>query len=285
MTFEQLTYFIATVESATFFDAAETLHITQSSLSKQIKKMEEELGTPLWDRSKRRAILTPAGRVFYLEAQKLCKQYHETLLKMKKFKKIITHELHIATLPFLAQYNLTEPIRKFRKLHPETTLKLSEVEEKDLLAGLSEGTFDLAIIRKAMIDTTDYHFKPIAQDTLSVILPTDHLLADHSSLSLEDIKTEGFILMHPYTSIYQMCQDLFQKASIHPNILRTARMESIIGAVQIGEGLSLLPERNFQLFQHQGVIAIPLANAPKLHIGIAYKRNRKLSAIVDEFLK
>lgn len=87
MTFEQLTYFIATVESATFFDAAETLHITQSSLSKQIKKMEEELGTPLWDRSKRRAILTPAGRVFYLEAQKLCKQYHETLLKMKNSKK------------------------------------------------------------------------------------------------------------------------------------------------------------------------------------------------------
>lgn len=284
MTFEQLTYFIATVESATFFDAAETLHITQSSLSKQIKKMESELGTPLWDRSKRRAILTPAGRIFYLEAQKLCDQYHETLLKMKKFQKIMTHELHIATLPVLSQYNLTESIRKFKKLHPEITLKLSEVEEKDLLSGLSKGTFDIAIARETMIDPTDYHFKPIAQDTLSVILPTDHPLSRHSSLSLEDIKTEGFILMHSYTSIYQLCQNLFEQASIHPNILRTARMESIIGAVQIGEGISLLPERNFQLFQHHGVVAIPLTNAPKLHIGIAYKRDRKLSAIVDEFL-
>lgn len=285
MTFEQLDYFIAAVESATFFDAAETLHTTQSTLSKQIKKLETELGTTLWDRSRRRAKLTPAGQDFYVEAQKLSKQYHETLLKIKKYQEIVPHELHIGTLPFLAQYNLTGFIRQFIRLHPEINLTLSEVEEDELLTGLSQDTFELIIARETMIDSKHYHFKPIAQDTLSVILPEDHPLANHPLLSLEDIKTEGFILMHPYTSIYQLCCKLFANAAIQPNILRTARVESIISAVQIGEGISLFPESNFQLFQHKGIVAIPLADAPQLQIGFAYKKNRELLPILNDLLQ
>ena len=69
MTFEQLECFIYAVQENTFFDAAEALHITQSSLSKQIKKMEQELGIQLFDRSKRSAVLTQAGEFFYPEAQ------------------------------------------------------------------------------------------------------------------------------------------------------------------------------------------------------------------------
>ena len=85
MTFEQLECFIYAVQENTFFDAAEALHITQSSLSKQIKKMEQELGIQLFDRSKRSAVLTQAGEFFYPEAQKLSLQYQQTIAKMKDF--------------------------------------------------------------------------------------------------------------------------------------------------------------------------------------------------------
>ena len=284
MTFEQLDYFIASVESETFFDAAESMHTTQSTLSKQIKKMEKELGVELWDRSRRRAELTPAGKSFYKEAQKLSRQYHETCQKMKRFQTIIRQELRIGTLPFLAQYHLTERIRQFIQVHPEITLTLSEVEEEDLLTGLIQDTFDLVIARETMIDMTLYSFHSIAEDTLSVILPSDHPLANRSALTLNDIRSERFILMHPYTSIYQLCRKLFEKASIQPNMLRTARVESIISAVQIGEGISLFPESNFHLFQHDGVVAVPLENAPKLRIGIAYKKDREINPILHTFL-
>lgn len=284
MTFEQLDFFIKAVESETFFDAAEALHTTQSTLSKQIKKMEKELGVALWDRSRRRAELTPAGREFYKEAQKLSGQYHATLQKIKKFQPAVSQELHIGTLPFLAQYHLTERIRQFIRLHPEITLSLSEVEEADLLTGLSQDTFDLVIARETMIDTEQYYFDAIAEDVLSVMLPSDHPLACNPVLSLRDISSERFILMHSYTSIYQLCQRLFEKAGIPAQIVRTARMESIINAVQIGEGISLFPESNFQLFQHENVVAVPLADSPKLLIGIAYKKNREMLPIFKNFL-
>lgn len=285
MTFEQLNYFITTVESDTFFDAAETLHTTQSTLSKQMKKMEEELEITLWDRSKRRASLTPAGQLFYKEAQNLTKQYHKTLIKMQKLQEVISQELHIGTLPFLAQYNITGLIRQFRELHPKITLKLSEVEENELLMGLSKDSFDLVIARESMINTNTYCFKPIAQDTLCVILPMEHPLAHHSLLSLKDIKTENFVLMHPYTSIYQLCQELFANISIHPNIVRTARVESIINAIQLGEGISLFPKSNLRLFKHNGIVAIPLSDAPQLRIGIAYKKNKNLLPIIEDLLQ
>ena len=285
MTFEQLEYFIAAVESDTFFDAAETLHTTQSTLSKQIKKLETELEVTLWDRSRRHAELTPAGQAFYTEAQKLSRQYHDTLQKMSAYQYIAPHKLHIGTLPFLAQYHLTEPIRRFIQLHPEICLTLSEVEETELLLGLSQDIYELVIARETMIDPKHYHFKPITHDTLSVILPENHPLANQPLLSLADIKSEEFVLMHPYTSIYLLCQKLFTNAAIQPNILRTARVESIISAVQIGEGISLFPESNFQLFHHDGLVAIPLADAPQLQIGFAYKKNRELLPILNDLLQ
>ena len=74
MTFEQLQCFIASVEEKTFLDAAHSLYISQSSLSKQIMKLEQELGVMLWDRSRRKAGLTEAGNIFYQDALILLKQ-------------------------------------------------------------------------------------------------------------------------------------------------------------------------------------------------------------------
>ena len=68
MTFDQIQYFIAIAECNTYFDAAEELNISQSALSKQIIKLEKELGVALLDRSRRKASLTPAGETFYQDA-------------------------------------------------------------------------------------------------------------------------------------------------------------------------------------------------------------------------
>ena len=90
--------------------------------------------------------------------------------------------------------------------------------------------------------------------------------------------------MHPYTSIYQLCMQFFQNAGIHPSILRTARVESLISAVAVGEGISLFAESNFRLFQHEGVISVPLEESPVLRIGFAYKKAGEYTPAMDCFL-
>ncbi len=182
MTFEQLECFIYAVQENTFFDAAEALHITQSSLSKQIKKMEQELGIQLFDRSKRSAVLTQAGEFFYPEAQKLSLQYQKTIAKMKEFNTRFSSSLCVGTLPVLSQYGLTHFFHQFATLHPEISLSLFEVEEPELMAGFEKGRFDCIIARESMITDPDCIFIPMASDTLSVILPLSHPLAHRDEI-------------------------------------------------------------------------------------------------------
>lgn len=311
MTFDQLEAFLAAVRSDTFFDAAESLHLTQSTLSKQIIRLEKELDLPLFDRSGRSAVLTDAGRAFYEEAQVLITQYRHARARMQSLRTQSLSALRLGTLPILSQYRLTGLLRDFTVLHPEIHLSIEELEEYDLLPGLADGRFDLALIRSCSADSIsltsipdcpdppsapaplrirpanamEFAFYPLAKDRLVAIIPEDHPLADRESVKITDLAEEPLILMHPYTAIYELCQSLFQEAGIRPNIVRTARMESILSAVAIHEGLSLFAEENFNLFRHDSLVSVPVIPAPPLSVGAAARRNVPLSPAAVQFLK
>lgn len=286
MTLEQIDYFICTVQSRTFFDAAETMHISQSSLSKQIMKLEKELDLTLWDRSKRTAVLTPAGEFFYKEALKISRQYHRSMESVSHFKDCESQTLHIGTLPFLSQYHLTSVIHSFCAAHPELSFSLKEVEDQDLLSGLEKNLFDLIFVRKHMLDLKLYTFHVLTEDRLVAVLPKNHPSASKKTVSLTELKREIFILMPPHTSIYRFCMQSFHDAGIHPpQILRTARAESIVSAVEIGEGISLLTESSFQLFRQPSLAAVPINGLEKLSVGVAHKKNMALTSSAECFLQ
>lgn len=348
MTFEQLEYFIAVVEQDTLFDAAESLHISQSALSKQIIKLEKELGIQLLDRSRRSASLTEAGTLFYQEALDLYQRYHQTLSKMRSYQDDLHRELHIGTLPILTQYHLTSRFKRFTEQHPDIHIEIDEVEEKDLLNGLEQDKYDLIIAREHMIHpggsegfscsgesigpgesagsgmssgsgkSTDpcraqkYKTYLLAEDELVAVLPTNHplacqpLLTEHtktsnlapadglapsdnfapSGISLKALTNERFILMNRYTSIYQLCMEEFKKAGIPASsVSRTARVESIISVVAIGEGISLLAKSNFDVFHHENVVAIPLNPSVQLPVILVRKKRKGLNPSMKEFLQ
>ena len=283
MTLEQIDYFICAAQSRTFFDAAETMHISQSSLSKQIMKLEKELELTLWDRSKRTAVLTPAGEFFYKEALKISRQYHRSMEAVSHFKDSESKVLHIGTLPFLSQYHLTSVIHSFCAAHPELSFSLKEVEDQELLSGLEKDLFDLIFARKHMLDLNLYTFHVLTEDRL--VFPKNHPSASKKTVSLTELKRETFILMPPHTSIYRFCMRSFHDADIHPQILRTARAESIVSAVEIGEGISLLTESSFQFFRQPSLTAVPVNGLEKLSIGIAHKKNMAFTSSAECFLQ
>ena len=197
MTLEQIDYFICAAQSRTFFDAAEAMHISQSSLSKQIMKLEKELELTLWDRSKRTAVLTPEGEFFYKEALKISRQYHRSLEAVYHFKDSKLQALHIGTLPFLSQYHLTSVIHSFCDTHPELSFSLKEVEDEELLSGLEKDFFNLIFVRKHMIDPELYTFHALTADRLVAVFPEAHPSASKKSVSLSELKKESFMLPRP----------------------------------------------------------------------------------------
>ncbi|MCI6465772.1 MAG: LysR family transcriptional regulator [Faecalicatena sp.] len=285
MTFDQLNYFIAVVEENTFFDAAEALHISQSSLSKQIIKLEKELDITLLDRSHRSAVPTEAGQLFYQEALQLRKQYDQAISKLQNLKKQRNHELRIGTLPILSHYHLTPLLKQYSELHTDLILKIDEVEEKELISGFESEKYDLVIAREHLLNGRSCKIFTLTEDELTAVLPLSHRYAGAVSVRLFELSHEDFILMNPYTSVFQLCMEEFARYSLSPNIIRNARVESILGAVAVNEGISLLPKSNFEIFQPKGVIAVPLAPPVKLPVVAAHQKKGKLGQDVEGFIR
>lgn len=283
MTFEQLQCFIASVEEKTFLDAAHSLYISQSFLSKQIMKLEQELGVMLWDRSRRKAGLTEAGNIFYQDALILLKQYSQARNRLDRFRTESQLTLSVGTLPILTQYQLTPGFRDFQAAHPGIRLSLHEVEELELMEGFEKGIYDLVIGREAMFYGANCQTQLIAGDQLAAVLDSSHPLAFRSSLCLEELKDEDFIFMNPYTSIYNLCVIRCREAGFSPRILRTARVESILSAVLIGEGISLLAGNSVRIFKPEHIAVIPLTPKIPLPVVLARHKERPVTRAMELF--
>lgn len=294
MNFDQLRCFIAAAEEPTFLDAAETLHITQSSLSKQIRKLEEELDLTLMDRSRRKASLTEAGEVFYREALVLVRQYERMLNRMASCRAASQQVIRLGALPVLAQYGLTARLKSFRDLHAGAEILLEEAEEQELLDGISYGKYDFIIAREDLVRSDDFLTYPLAEDELVAVLPARHPAVrscgageapgSTAALSLTQIRDEPFILMHKYTSVYHLCMREFARQGITPDIIRTARVETIISAVAEGEAVSLIPRSNLELFFHTGIASVPLDPPVSLNLVLAKKKRSGSTPFQNEFI-
>lgn len=273
MTFEQLSYFIAVVENDTFFDAACEMNISQSSLSKQIMKLEKELNLTFFDRKSRSATLTQAGEFFYNEAKQLIKHYNHTLENIENFKSLHENKLHIAVLPIQAQYNLNKLFNDFKRQNPNIELKITEVEDDKIFEGMEKNEYDLIIARDAMFDKSLFTTYILTKDELIVALSSEHKLAKHNKLTFDELSGEDFILMNPYTSIYQLCINELKSHKIDANIMKTARTESIIGSISINEGISLLPKSNFNVFSSKNIKTVSLE--PKIELPVVLAKNKK----------
>lgn len=285
MTFEQLSYFIAIVENDTFFDAACEMNISQSSLSKQIMKLEKELDLTLFDRTTRSATLTQAGEFFYNESKQLIEHYKLTLENIQIFKSLHENKLHIAVLPIQTQYNLNALFNSFRKENPDIELQITEVEDDRLIEGISKNEYDLIIARETMFDKSQFTTYQLAKDELIAAISSEHKLSQRDKLTFDDIKNENFILMNPYTSIYQLCINKLKENNIDANIIRTARTESIIGSVAINEGISLLPKSNFEVFHQKNINTISLEPQIALSVVLAKHKKTESNIAIKEFIK
>lgn len=271
------------MEEKTFLDAAHSLYISQSSLSKQIMKLEQELGVMLWDRSRRKAGLTEAGNIFYQDALILLKQYSQARNRLDRFRTESQLTLSVGTLPILTQYQLTPGFRDFQAAHPGIRLSLHEVEEPELMEGFEKGIYDLVIGREAMFYGANCQTQLIAGDQLAAVLDSSHPLAFRSSLCLEELKDEDFIFMNPYTSIYNLCVIRCREAGFSPRILRTARVESILSAVLIGEGISLLAGNSVRIFKPEHIAVIPLTPKIPLPVVLARHKERPVTRAMELF--
>lgn len=276
MTFEELYYFVVLVREDNFLNAAETLHISQSSLTKHIQKLEKELNISLFDRNSRKAVITEAGKYFYKEAVKLLKQKEKIIYNLEKYKE--GEEIKVGVLPVFNQYNLNSVFKNFKEKYPHIKINFEEGEEESLKSGILNGKFDF-IIARDFSDKTIVKEALVARDILIAAVPENHTLTEKKSLALRDLKDENLFLMNKYTTVYQLITKLFDKEKISPKITKTARAETIINCLSFEKATALLPYSSFKIFKNENLKIIKLV--PEIKIPVILMRNKKSKITKD----
>src|SRR2546423_2140309 len=187
MELHQLRYFIAVAELRHFTRAARNLRIAQPSVSRAIRVLEEELGTPLFHRMKGNVALPPAGEIFLPWARRVLVDVDGATGEVRELAELRRGRLAVGATPSLTITLLPPALAKFHAAFPGIHLVLHEAGSRDLVAELEQGALDVALVimpvRHEALETA-----PLLREELVVAVPHDHALASRKTVSITDLK-------------------------------------------------------------------------------------------------
>ena len=258
MEIRQIQYFLSIVETSSFSAAAEEYYISQSSLSKRIIALEEELGVLLFDRSKRKVSLTNAGEAFLEHARKINSSYKAMLVDISGFKSE-AGSFSIAAIPVIAQYGITTYIAQFREVYPTLDFTLDEIDGLNILSAVEDHRYDLAFTRHHLLDPDKFTSLEISKDKLLVVVSTKNQHATRSSISIKELSNDNFIIFDKVTDLNSLITDECRKAGFEPTIFYSShRKVSVFSLVGANIGIGLMPSKIFRLSQESGCAGDPL---------------------------
>jgi DNA-binding transcriptional LysR family regulator len=266
--------------------AARALNLSQPPLSRQIRALEEELGTALFARTKRSVRLTSAGAALLPDARRLLREADGLKAGARR---AAAGEVGTLALGFIsvAAYNLLPELApEFRRRHPGVRLALQEATSDVLLAALRQGELDVGLVLPP-VEAPGLEYAPLVRETLIAALPAAHPAARAKGpLALAALAAEPFILFPRKVgvSLHDAIVGACRRAGFAPRIEQEAiQMQTIVSLVAAGMGVALVPA-SLEHLRRTGVVYRPLAErSPPVEIGGAW-RGADDSPVVRAFL-
>jgi LysR family transcriptional regulator, hydrogen peroxide-inducible genes activator len=242
MEFQQLRYVCAVAETGSFSRGAERCQVAQPSLSQQILKLEEDLGTRLFDRLGRSIRLTDAGRAFLPHARLMLGQMETARSSVADKCADVSGSVAVGVIPTVAPYLMPRYTTAFAKKYPEAKLRIVEETTPVLIEALRDFSIDLAILARPLRHKDLEQF-PLRTEPLFAVLPKDHPRADAKSLALKDLRGESFVMLRDGHCFRDLSIAACAHARVTPRIaFESGQFSSLFGMVAAGVGISLVPE-------------------------------------------
>lgn len=282
---KQLRAFCQAARSGSITEAAESLFLSQPSVSLQIQALERELDITLFERRGPNIRLTPEGETLYQLSEPLVEgidKLHETFAAYSG--KIESGELNIAAGESTILYVLPEPLRRFAEQYPGIRLKLHNVTGRDGMAMLRADEVDLAV--GSMLEVPDgISYQPVVTYNPALITPLDHPLAHRKRIRLEEISPHGLILPPRHLSTWRIVDLVFRQNGLGYRVtLEAGGWEVIKKYVELGLGISIVTD--VCLTGDEEVARIPLNRFfPKRSYGLVLRRGRFLSPQAKRFIE
>ncbi|MGY0693901.1 LysR family transcriptional regulator [Virgibacillus sp. FSP13] len=285
MEIKHLQYFIEATRAGSFTHAAENLYITQPALSRIIKSLEDELGSPLFIRSRKKLILTDAGRVLYKHAQVIEKQFHLLETELGNLHTLKKGHIRIGLPTVINSFFFSQLIGSFHKEYPEVTFQLEEdgskrIEEKIISDELDFGV----VVLPTNHNMLDYY--TFVNENLKVVAPSSHPLANRGDVSLDELKEETFIMFNQDFSLRNLILTACEGVGFQPKIIsETSQLDFIEEMVASGLGITLLPESTSRDLTSNVQTVVVTNPEIEWSLAIIWKTDAYLSQINKEFIR
>jgi LysR family transcriptional regulator, hydrogen peroxide-inducible genes activator len=241
MELHQLKYFAEVVRTGSFTKAANHCHITQPTLSHQIKKLEDELGEPLLQRRKSGVLPTALGERLFERATNLLAEVRAIEDEAANYSSEVRGELHLGVIPTIAPYLLPSLLTRAREEFPGLRFRISEETTENLLQGMRAGTVDLALL-SLPVDGDDLETVELFQDELLVVLPQEHPLAQEGALDIQLLAKEPLLLMKEAHCLTGQSLQVCNFGGFHPQVyIYSSQIETVLALIESGMGISFIP--------------------------------------------
>lgn len=286
MDIKQLHYFIAVSEQMNFSKAAEKLHISQPSLSNAIKKLEQEIGSPLLERNTRNLQLTEAGELLFERAKVIVKNMEVLKIEMDEVIVHGTRDITIGVMESIKHW-LPKVIANYKKDYPHMKIHLVDILGSKRVKKSLKSYKTHLIITNQLMDDPELEVQTLYEERLVAVLPLHHPLAQKDTLTISDICEEPFIIS---TEGFQTRRDIltsFEQAGKNINIqFEIERFETAVSLVREHLGVTILPENYLQGPTAKTIVKKEIEGVNlSRNVYLVYLKNRHLPLAIRQLLK
>lgn len=282
MDLRQLEYFQMVSRLNNITRAAERLHVAQPSVTVAIKKLEDELGIMLFDRSQKKITLTTEGKVFLKRVEAILANIDDAVIEMHDYHGLAKGLIKLGVPPMIGSFIFPEIFAGFRKVYPNIDFTITEEGSLAVRELLEQGDLDVGIIilreESKFLDTVI-----IQENQIVACLPLNHPLASSSKISFDDLRHEKFIMLKEDTFHRRAIIEACEKSGYYPEIaISSSQTETIRALVANGLGISFLLDSI--AVRKKDLVGIPLENPIKINIALAWKKDKYLSVATQTFI-
>lgn len=283
MNLRDLRYLVALADTRHFGKAAARCHVSQPTLSAQLKKLEEYLGVELIERQPRRVALTEVGEQLVMRARRIVDDSDELLSMARGQRDPLSGSLKLALIPTIGPYLLPQIAKQLRKHLPKLKLMLYEYQTEPLLRALRAGEIDMGILALPVhadgVDTCK-----IYDEDFVIALPKGHPLSDKASVKLNELASDALLLLEDGHCMRDQALDICAHADLDEDQdYRATSLETLRQMVAAGMGVTLLPKLSTQgpFGTDKSVVIKPFPKPiPSRTVGAVWRKSSTRSAAI-----
>lgn len=285
MDLRQLECFMAVSKELHFSRAAEKLYMSQPSLSQQIKNLETEIGTPLFDRIGKKIALTEAGKILLTHSEQIFHEMDQARSAIDDLNVLQRGKLTIGSLLTCVHYLLPPVILEMKKMYPNIELSVLGLRMDDIQRKLLNNELDLGIAFLP-VEEEEMDAIPLMTEELSLAVPLNHPFAMYGAVDMKKLDGQSAIQLADDYFLRKVIDDYCMELDIQLEpALEMTTLESIVQMVSEGLGITILPDAYIQYLDHENIAQVKLINpTPERDIGVIYRKDKFMCTTTKTFI-